>query len=279
MAEEIRLETPHVRLSGLAWGAESAPPVLALHGWLDNAASFLPLASCLEGIRLVALDLPGHGCSEHRGAGVFYHFVDYVWDVFAAATALGWGRFSLLGHSLGAGIGSFVAAVAPDRIERLGLIEGLGPLAGQVEDGPAAHARALKQMSALNSRSAPRYASIEEAAQARTRAGDLSYESSLILAQRGLREIEGEYAWRSDPRLRFKSTHYYSEEQVRAYLRTIRSPVCLILADEGYLEKRPLMTDRYASVEDLRLVKVPGGHHVHMDSPHPVAAALNPFLS
>ena len=201
MPQEIEIELPHVQLAGLAWGPDNALPVMALHGWLDNAASYEPLAPWLQGIRLVALDFPGHGCSGHRGPGAFYHFVDYVWDALAAADALGWEQFSLLGHSLGAGVASFVAAVAPHRIERLALIEGLGPLTGRAEDGPAAHARAIEQMGRLGNRRPPSYASVEEAAQARSVATGLSVAASFALAKRGLQRVAGEWNWRSDPRL------------------------------------------------------------------------------
>ncbi len=279
MTEEMELKTPHIRLAALAWGPQAAPPVMALHGWLDNAASFAPLAVHLEDTRLVALDLAGHGRSGHRSPGAFYHLVDYVWDVVAAAAALGWDRFSLLGHSLGAGIASFVAAVVPDRVERLALIEGLGPLAGEAEDGPANHARAIRQMSTLGTRSAPSYASVEEAARARAGAGDLSEEASLVLARRGLRASDAGFRWRSDRRLRFKSAHYFSEEQVRAYLRNIRAPVCLVIAGDGELQRRLRLRERSACVQNLEVVEIAGGHHLHMDSPASVGAALNRFLS
>ena len=69
-------------------GGSSGSPVLALHGWLDNSASFDRLAPLLPGLRLVALDLPGHGRSEHRAASAAYHFVDWVADVLAARTVM-----------------------------------------------------------------------------------------------------------------------------------------------------------------------------------------------
>src|SRR5204862_6383008 len=60
-AREIGLKSARGTLAALRWTSpsEGAPVrVLALHGWLDNAASFAPLAPHLPGLDLVALDLP-----------------------------------------------------------------------------------------------------------------------------------------------------------------------------------------------------------------------------
>ena len=54
IAEEIILETPLGQLAGLRWKNEGAPPVLCLHDWLDNAASFLPLADDLTALNWVS---------------------------------------------------------------------------------------------------------------------------------------------------------------------------------------------------------------------------------
>ena len=82
-----------------------------------------------DGIELVAPDLPGHGRSAHLPPGADYSFAGAVHAVLDIADALGWERFSLLGHSMGAGIGSLVAAACPQRIERFVAIEALGALA------------------------------------------------------------------------------------------------------------------------------------------------------
>ena len=56
-AVEIELPLRHVRLAAKAWGDPSDPPLLALHGWLDNAGSFDALAPLLTGRHVVALAL------------------------------------------------------------------------------------------------------------------------------------------------------------------------------------------------------------------------------
>jgi len=71
---ELELELPHLRLAAQVWGDPLLPRLLALHGWLDNAASFDRLAPLLcEHFHIVALDLPGHGRSGHRPPGTWYH--------------------------------------------------------------------------------------------------------------------------------------------------------------------------------------------------------------
>ena len=111
----------------------NGPRVLALHGWLDNAASFLPMAPFLGSLDLVAIDLPGHGRSAHLPPGADYSFPGAIASVLDVADALGWERFALLGHSMGAGIASLVAAACPQRVERLVAVEALGALADAAE--------------------------------------------------------------------------------------------------------------------------------------------------
>lgn len=276
---ELILRTPTVQIAACRWGDASARPVLALHGWLDNAASFQPVAAFLQDIQLVALDLPGHGCSGHYPAGMFYHFIDYLPVVLAAADDLGWKRFSLLGHSLGAGIASYIAAAMPERIERLALIDGLGPAAESEQDGPSRLRKSLMAQRRLDDKRVPVYADIQAAANARHKATGLQLAAAELLARRACKAVDGGFSWRSDPRLTVPSPAYSSEAQVQAMLSAIQAPSLFIRALNGLLIKRPHITARCDCIQQLQVIDVPGGHHLHMENPQAVSAILQEFFT
>lgn len=279
MPQEIKIRTPHLRLSARAWGPKNGLPVLALHGWLDNAASFDTLAPLLPELRLVALDLPGHGFSQHRPPGVYYHFVDYIADVVAAADALGWERFALLGHSLGGGISSFVAGVAPERIIRVAMIEGFGPNSMKAEESPKSTLKAMAQMRDFEQRPPPVYADLAEASKLRAANSGFSMEIATLLTARNVKPVASGVTWRSDPRLLFKSPLYLTEEQVLAFIAPIQAPALVICGASGYLPRRAHMAERYARVPHLEVKTLPGGHHLHMENPMAIADVLRGFFS
>ncbi|MDR7275154.1 alpha/beta fold hydrolase [Catenuloplanes atrovinosus] len=99
-------------------GDAGAPPVVLLHGGGSRAATWDAFAMSLAaaGQRAIALDLRGHGGSARTRDYPLAAFRD---DVLAAMDALGLGRVSLVGHSLGGHTATLVAQAAPDRVGRL----------------------------------------------------------------------------------------------------------------------------------------------------------------
>lgn len=274
------MEIPGLRLTALAWGPPHGEPLLALHGWLDNAASFGRLAPRLEGVRLVALEFAGHGHSGHRPAGVHYHFIDYVADALHAAGALGWKRFSLLGHSLGGAVASVLAGAFPNRVERLALIEALGPVPARPGEAPGHLRRALERASRLDPSRTPVYGSVDEALAARLRATGMSAEAARPIVERGLRETgDGRWSWRTDPRLTLPSLQRLSESQVLEYLSAIESPALLVAArSHNEFIGEAVMRERIRAVKQLQVLTLGGTHHLHLDDPGACARALNAFL-
>lgn len=270
---EQRIALGPLMLAAQTWGDPASPPLLAVHGWLDNAASFARLAPLLATrLRVIALDLPGHGHADHLPDGTHYHFSDYVRIVLATADALKLGRFSLLGHSLGAGIASLAAAAAPARIEHLYLIEGLGPLG---DDGTQTLERFRKALlaPAANGKSLRRFRDIDQAIGARAAASGLRAELARPIVERGLRELDGGWQWRSDPRLARPTAIRLAETQVRALLAGITIPASLLLArpTTPYLPDA-MMRQRAACVPHIDVESMDGGHHLHLEHPQAVAA-------
>lgn len=280
-AREIELTLPRTTLAAKAWGTPGAGVrVLAVHGWLDNAASFDALAPLIPDVELVALDLPGHGRSAHRAPGAWYHYIDYPGDVLGAADALGWQRFTLLAHSLGGAIASVLAGAVPERIEQLWLVEGLGPISTAPEKGPELLRKAIAERNVIAEKSLRRFASLDDAVTARRsgQASGLSERAARTLVERGTRAVDGGYAWSSDPRLTLTSAMRLTEEQVLAYVAAIECPTLLVLADP------PLpwvggeaMRRRIAAVRGIEVRTLPGTHHLHLEDPQSVADAIAAF--
>lgn len=278
---EIEIALPHLRLAARVWGDPVLLPLLALHGWLDNAASFDRLAPLLcEHFHIVAIDLPGHGRSDWRAPGAWYHFADSPGDLLGVVDALGWKRFGLLGHSLGGAVASVLAAACPQRVERLLLIEALGPIAGDIEQTLTQLQRALAERRDVQSKALRVFADEDAAVTARMRANGLSRDVASLLVARGLKPVDGGFSWSSDPRLTLASPQRYSEDQILAILRGIRAPTLLLLAQpEAPYLRRETMERRIAQVADIRALRLPGSHHLHLEDPQPVAAAIRDFVS
>ena len=274
---EQRIElSSHPCLTALTWGDAEAPPLLALHGWLDNAGSYAYLAPILvQRWRVIALDLPGHGHSGHLAPGASYHYLDYVSAVLAAIRALKLQRVALLAHSLGAGIASLVAAAAPSCIERLYLIEGLGPLG---DDGSHTLQRFRDAFAATtgSGKSMRMFRDIEQAISARTLASGLRADLARPIVERGLLETEDGWRWRSDPRLTRPSAMRMAESQIGALLAGIEAPTSLLLSrpTTPYLPAS-LMQARAAKVQRIHVAHMDGCHHLHLEHPQAVADWLH----
>lgn len=277
---DIEIPLADLTIRGLEGGPASGDPILALHGWLDNAASFIPLASDLIAThRVIALDLPGHGLSDHRPPGVAYHFVDWVSIIIQVVDALGLEQFTLMGHSMGAGISTIVAGTFPERIKHAIFLEGLGPLTSSAEDAPDNLKRHIVQGKQIRNKVLKPYPSKELARKVLTQATGISDASADALIARGMVEMEGGgFNWRSDPRMRQRSAARLTEPQVLAFINQIMSPSILITATKGLSFGEDTMIQRKACLKGLEEHQLEGNHHVHMENPEDVGKLVLNFL-
>ncbi|WP_219615675.1 alpha/beta fold hydrolase [Aeromonas salmonicida] len=256
-------------------GQQGKPLLIALHGWLDNGASFLPLAPYLADFHLVCVDLPGHGYSDHKA--IPYVFVDWLDDLYQIVQAAGWSRFILLGHSLGALIASAYAGVFPEQVERLIMLEGLGPLTQPDDTVPEQLRKAILNRSRTRERAPNGFASIDEAVTARCKVADIAPSAARLICERQLVERAGRWYWRSDPRLRDLSPMRMSEGQAQALIRAIRCPVLFIRGEQGFASLLAQWQLRHGAFERIERVVLAGNHHFHMENSVDTAVCIEKF--
>ena len=264
------------RMAALVAASAGGQRILALHGWLDNAASFLPLADHLPEFDIVAPDLAGHGRSAHRSADGEYNIWSDLPDVEAVADALGWDRFNLIGHSRGAIVSCLFASSLPDRVERLVLLDGLAASAAEAEECTAQLAAFLRDKKRLMGRPGRLFASREEAVAVRERGG-LSPAAARLIAERNLKPVEDGWRWSYDARLRGASAFKLTEAHNAAVMAGLSMPALVLFAEQGMRAREQALPSLPGT---LTIETVPGGHHCHMEaSAGLVAERIRKFLT
>ena len=103
-AKELRLPLPYGHLAAKEWGNPNGLPVLAVHGWLDNAGSFDPLIPYISkphNLHIVAIDEPGVGFSSHKPPGSEYGRWSTLIEMKRVIDFMKWDKCTLIGHSQG----------------------------------------------------------------------------------------------------------------------------------------------------------------------------------
>ncbi|MGB0282012.1 MAG: alpha/beta fold hydrolase [Neptuniibacter sp.] len=258
------ISIPGYSISVEEYGDPQGLPVVALHGWLDNSASFFALGDFLKGIRLISMDLVGHGNSSFRPKGMPYHIWDNVTDVEAIISALGLKEVNLVGHSMGASIAALFSGAFPEKVNRLMCIEGLAPLHYEVDQLPNDLSQAISKRKKLASKTLRPYVQIKDAISARMNGRwPVGREAAEALLQKGLVETEGGYCWSHDPGLLLPSLVRFSPEQIRAFLRAITAETTVIKGKDG---ASYLMDGWIDELQQSELFEFEGGHHLHMEA-------------
>jgi len=260
-AKQLRFDVNGLSIQAQAWGDPSGIPIFAVHGWLDNSASFYRLAPLMNQFYVVAIDCAGHGLSDHRSRQEPYNIWQDIGEIFAVADALGWDRFGLLGHSRGAIICTLAAGTFPERISHLGLLDGMLPPPTPAGDAPQQLAQSI--IDTRRTRRQSVYDDYEPMIQARMHGlWSLSRAAASALVMRGSKSVEGGYQWCADPLLKAASSLKLTQEQIQAFVDRIEAPVKLLLAKGGTVARYPAQVKGLARFNPEVL---PGTHHFHME--------------
>ena len=252
-------------------------PVFAIHGWLDNAASFIPLINALPKYNWTAIDLPGHGNSYHRPPHCHYHFIDWVSELISIIEV----KYNntpvvIVGHSLGGMLATVLAGAYPELVKKLILIDAAGLVTNTegVSDIRKALDGRVKQLKKAKVKSF----SLNTAIKARCYAGDLSNESAELLVRRNTKATGEEFEWKTDHRLRTSSPVRLNEQQSTSIIQHIKAPTLLCIAKNGY-EMVKLGYKKYKNdYPNLTKKEVAGSHHCHMDDTIEIATEIKHFI-
>jgi pimeloyl-ACP methyl ester carboxylesterase len=283
------------------------PWLLCLHGWQDNAHSFLPLANALPEQAMLCIDFAGHGQSSRRSPDAAYPMVDYAVDIVMLLQQIA-GEIGLrlpldpeqmtqrkhtltsgqdkspqqplpcaiVGHSMGAMVASLVAAWVPHWIPGLILLDALA-IFTVPDDAVVSHMQA-----GLKARLAPQlppmvYSQWSQLLKVRQRyTPDLDTTALHLLALRGSTKTDAGWYWHVDPKVRAPSIQRFSAGQVRQLLASVRCPIMAWMAANG-----PFLAaarDYIDVCSDIVLHTYDGHHHAHMTQSAELALLIHAFL-
>lgn len=125
LVERIEVLTPDgIRLACTDTGGGDVPAMVVLHALGEGTHHWTPVMTRFaEHLRVIALDLRGHGCSDWPGR---YSLRLMVNDVLAVLDELGLGAVTVVGHSLGGAVAYLMAMNHPERVDRL-VVEDAAP--------------------------------------------------------------------------------------------------------------------------------------------------------
>lgn len=268
-------------LAAHRWGPAGAPTILAFHGFLDHGESFSAVAERLAPRwSMVAPDARGHGASGWVGDGANYSFYDYYGDAVAWLDSLGQNRVHVLGHSMGGMIATGLAALEPERVASVLLLDGMGPPERAAEGArdqlrrwvDACLEPALLASPEVRRQQRKVMPDLPAAADRLRRANPrLSPEMALRLAATGTEEAAGGVCWRHDPLHRTPGARPFRVDEARSLWQAMQMPVLSVYAEHS--EWRPTDLDaRHACLPRGRLALLPSaGHNLHHEQPEWIA--------
>ncbi len=248
------------------WGGSSERGIVLVHGggahsrWWDHIAPLLAAER-----RVIAIDLSGHGDSGRRER---YSFDAWAREVLAVVADAGLDTPPVvIGHSMGGVVTLRLAAMFGSQIEGAVIVD--APLRDRApEEQAAQRQRVFRQLR--------RYPT-QEAILARFRPVPdqpvLGYIADHVAAM-SIRQADDGWTWKWDPAV------FNSRETPSGPLTKLDCRAALFRAEHGILsaEMSDLVYDRLGRVAPVIEIPV-AGHHVMLDQPIALVAALRTLLS
>mmetsp|Transcript_4142 Transcript_4142/g.11859 ORF Transcript_4142/g.11859 Transcript_4142/m.11859 type:complete len:325 (-) Transcript_4142:1011-1985(-) len=280
-----------MKIAGKRWttknGHGKKVRILALHGWMDNCATFdalsnglmnkLATGNSVTDIDFVAIDLPGHGYSSHKSLdGPTSVQAEYCYYVFEIVRQLQWKPedLTLIGHSMGGSISLMYAAAFP--VQRLCMLDTLGPMPKPPET-ISKNLRSNIKIRAQGKMPCSIYPNFQTAVETRCKTPGLlfpgkqyiSEATAKALVERGsmIRE-DGRLQFRHDQRLNWPSMLYLSVNQLDQMYKDVvnqKTSTCVLTAIDGMPFPPESISRLKALLKPEVCRSLSGSHHFHSD--------------
>ena len=270
---DIFVEANGIRHHLLARGAPGSPVVMMIHGLAGQAHVFDRIATRLSSNHHVyCLDVRGRGESAWGPANE-YGFDTYVADLEAVRTALGLGRMTLVGTSMGGVISMFYAAKFGEHVERI-VVNDIGP-----EIDPQGLQRVLSYVAGApemfaDMKAVVRYYREHYAPMVEHLPDDQIDE----FARFNVRKSDnGVYVWKMDPAVRAVGASPPAMAPWDAW-KAVRCPILILRGGKSDVLSPEIASRMRDAQPDSRYVEVPGVGHAPVLSEPEAVKALAGFL-
>lgn len=266
--------------------------MVLLHGIRDISWSMTSIVETFAGeYHIVVPDLRGHGDSDNPGVYTMSHFIA---DLRSLILHCELENPVIIAHSLGGHIAGQYAALFPNEVTALVLIDGMGPPRFELSESEQQSMDRERITMLLRDESQFKVMrDVDEAYERMLRSNPLLNEDTArILAEKGTQAVEGGVTWKWDA-----AAHQvwgtFSSDENEARLKWIRCPVLLITAEHsmaywGQIREhlRGQQAHHDAEVERRRRIfrnakhiSIAGaGHMIHYDQPEALNTQLREFV-
>ena len=261
------------------WGDPSAPLLVYLHGWADTGSCFQFVADELASDWfIVAPDWRGFGRTASRAEA--YWFPDYLADLDAILEAYSGGQAArLVGHSMGANVGSLYAGTMPEKVSAFVNVEGFGLMETDPNQAPHRYREWIE-----SSREEPSWSTYESidalARRIAKRNPNMGDKRAAFVASEWAKEDGvGAVTLRADPNHKRPNAVLYRRAEAEACWRQMVAKVLLIAGSDSPF------AEQFGSVASLpfpnaRSVTIDGtGHMIHFEQPGALAREIRKFFA
>ena len=252
-------------------------PVVIVHGFMDHHIAWETIALSLyeNGTTVISYDQRGHGRSSHVASSSQYHFPDYISDLHRLLEVLNIPKCTLVGHSMGGTIASIFSSVFPNLVQKLFLIEGLGPSHENEEQSFHRLRRHFYQRTRLvNHKTYPAFSDLCNRIQ-RIYPYISDEQARKFAHYLGIEVKSGEWTWRYDVRHKDAAAISFHSGRHIELLSHIKTPTYLVFGQESWYNNLSDIQNRIQVLSNcVEVQNFDCGHNPHVECPQQLSEWL-----